>query len=99
MKKGDIARETVKNQIIKAFGDNYIGQRDKKIYVNAKDGPSGEIIQVAISMTIAKIQIGNFVEDGGGAFPSTTEQKPNSTELSDEDKSEVARLMKKLNIL
>ncbi len=93
MKKGDMAREAVKNQIIKAFGDNYVGQRDKKIYVNAKDGPSGETIQIAISMTIPKIQI---VEDENGAFPNADpEQK---TELSMKDKAEVARLMQKLGI-
>lgn len=98
MKKGDAAREAVKNKIIEAFGDDFAGVQDKKIFINVKDGPGGEVVQMAISMTMPKTPIGKVAASDGGAFPSTTEQKPNPTELSDEDKSEVARLMERLGI-
>lgn len=38
-----------------AFGADYIGEQDKKIYVWADDG--GERVQIAIAMTCPKIPI------------------------------------------
>ena len=38
-----------------AFGQNYIGEYDKKIYVKANDG--GEMVQIAISLTCPKVPV------------------------------------------
>ena len=52
-KRGDFAREEVKQIIINAFGDNFVGIQDKKIYVKAKDA-GGEVIQFCINITMPK---------------------------------------------
>ena len=53
--KGSIAKVNVQNKIALAFGSDYIGEVDKKIYVWADDG--GERVQIAIAMTCPKVQI------------------------------------------
>lgn len=95
-KRGDTAREAVKNKIIEAFGEDFVGIADKKIYVQVSDG--GEMIQFAIAMTMPKnpLEVGNnsdVTAAGGSVAPVTT-----PTELSSEDKEKVADLMKKLGL-
>lgn len=98
-KKGEIARQSLYDLITKTFSDkgDYICTKDKKIYVQAKDGPGGEVLQFAISMTMPKVPVetrnkqttetawdGSFKESqGNNAIP---------TELSSEDRQQVERL-------
>jgi hypothetical protein len=56
MARGNNAKIEVQKILIEAFGDNYIGEIDKKIYVWADDG--AEKVQIALSMTCPK----TFVE-------------------------------------
>ena len=56
MAKGANAKVVVENKIKEAFGNDFIGIADKKIYVWADDG--GEKVQVAISMTCPKTPVG-----------------------------------------
>lgn len=51
--KGSIAKTEVENRIREAFGEDFIGVADKKIYLWADDG--GQKIQVALSMTCPKV--------------------------------------------
>lgn len=95
-KRGDTAREAVKNKIIEAFGEDFITFQDKKIFVQASDG--AEMIQFAITMTMPKnpVEVGNnsnVSAADGSVAPVTT-----PTELSSEDKEKVADLMKKLGL-
>ena len=53
--KGNAAKATVIEKIKEVFGDNFIGEVDKKAYVWADDG--GEMIQVAIALTCPKVPI------------------------------------------
>ena len=55
--KGAAAKEQVIKRISSAFGEDFIGEVDKKIYVWAND--NGEKVQIAISLTCPK----NFVEN------------------------------------
>ena len=55
MAKGSTAKINVQNKIALAFGSDYIGEVDKKLYVWADDG--GERVQIAIAMTCPKVQI------------------------------------------
>ena len=55
MAKGSTAKVNVQNKIAMAFGADYIGEQDKKIYVWADDG--GERVQIAIAMTCPKTPI------------------------------------------
>ena len=107
-KRGDIARERVKDTIINAFSasGDYITTQDKKIYVQARDGDNGEVIQFAISMTMPKTQV--------SAAPAATwypEGSPDSeqvsmpvktvkpVEMSPEDKAAVERLKRALGVV
>lgn len=56
MAKGTIAKENVKNKLIQIFGDDYIGEFDRKYYVWADDG--GTKIQVSITLTCPKVYRG-----------------------------------------
>ena len=47
MAKGAIAKQVVINKIAEAFGADYIGEVDKKLYVWADE--NGEKIQIAIA--------------------------------------------------
>ena len=100
MKRGDQAREAVKNTIIEAFGANFVDIQDKKIYVNAQDGSGGETIQFAISITMPKTPIAAgprsdaLVGEAGGDVKAPLPR----VSLSDEDKKAVDRLMEKLNL-
>ena len=55
MAKGTLAKEVVTKKIAEIFGQDYIGEYDKKIYVWANDG--GERVQIAISLTCPKTPI------------------------------------------
>lgn len=120
--KNDIAKSEVERRIANAFGEDFVGVQDKKIYVWADAG--GERIQIAISMTAPKV----WLEGGSAAKPvaPTTsdagvvppwEEDPNgsgwdfsappepkfesvkeTTELTDEEKQNIATLMARLGL-
>ena len=102
-KRGDAAREAVKNKIIEAFGDNYVGAIDKKIYVEAQDGPGGETLQFAITMTMPKNTVARSDAPNSAAPASNDWNGPVSAEappfeISDDDKAKVNELMAKLGL-
>lgn len=100
-KKGDAAREAVKNVIIKAFGEDYVGIQDKKIYVQAQDGPGGETLQFAISMTMPKNPLpaaGGGTWAPGGSLDSEDVPTVVVSEMSAADKAAVERLKQRLGI-
>ena len=68
MARGANAKVEVENIIRNAFGKNFIGTFDKKLYIQADDG-NGEMVQIAISMTCPKtaMPVGG-VADGGLDF-------------------------------
>jgi hypothetical protein len=53
--RGTIAKTYVENKIKEAFGADFAGIADKKLYIWANDG--GERVQIAISMTCPKANI------------------------------------------
>lgn len=98
MAKGTEAKNLVAKKIAEAFGVDYIGEFDKKIYVQAKE--NGEYVQIALSMTCPK----NPVVIPGSAEIFSNEENPNiisSNEkvyISDEEKNNVINLMEKLGL-
>lgn len=118
--KNDIAKSEVERRIANAFGEDFVGVQDKKIYVWADAG--GERIQIAISMTAPKVwlesaakptpatpktagEIPPWEEDsagGGWDFSAPSEPKFESvketTELTDEEKENIATLMARLGL-
>ena len=107
MARGSIAKEAVVNKIAAAFGENYIGEYDKKYYVWANE--NGEKVQIAISLTCPKtpIEIATNVaaDDGDWDF---TDDKPKSgavavtnaapAEITEQEKQNIADLMAKLGL-
>jgi len=101
--KGTVAKQIAKNIISKAFSGEYIGEYNGKLYVWADDG--GERVQLAISMTCPKVQVGavpatpigeegfNFEEEPTVA-PTTFEP----AEVTQEEIDNITELMKKLGL-
>ena len=98
--KGQIAKENVAKKIAQAFGQDYIGEFDRKYYVWEKDGGT-EKVQIAIALTCPKVQRGieetaptalNFEDDE----PVGSSFKP--VEISQEEQDTLAELMRKLNL-
>ena len=106
MAKGQIAKDLVEKKIIAAFGADYVGTCDKKIYVTAME--NGEKVQIAISLTCPKVPIvvDNTVQIGDYNFedPTPAVVTTNATgtftpaEISDEERETVAALMARLGL-
>lgn len=107
--KGTIAKATVEKKIAEAFGADFLGISDKKIYLNVSDG-GAEKIQVALSMTCPKTP----VDFGVVATPvATLSEKeineippwediptftPKKAEITKEERENVYKLMEKLGL-
>ena len=107
MARGAIGKQNVINKIKEAFGTDFIGEYDKKIYVFANDG--GEQVQIAISLTCPKnpIQVDDSVslDDGDLDFtddtPKTSKVAVSAAppaEITEEEKKNIAELMAKLGL-
>lgn len=107
MARGAIGKQNVINKIKEAFGTDFIGEYDKKIYVFANDG--GEQVQIAISLTCPKnpIQVDANVSLDDGDFDFTDDTPKTSkvavsaappAEITDEEKKNIAELMAKLGL-
>ena len=105
--KGTIAKENVTKILAEAFGSNFIGEFDKKVYVYANDG--GEMVQIAISLTCPKnpIQVDTTVTTNAGDWDFSDNPKMNATvavasatpaEITEEEKANIAELMAKLGL-
>lgn len=97
MAKGNKAKERITRLIVDALGQDFISISDKKIYAWAQD-EGNERVQIAISMTMPKVQVGAETQVTTGA---PWEDSPASsmgnnisaeTELSPGDKAQVERL-------
>lgn len=94
--KGAIAKEAVIKKIAAAFGEDYLGEQDKKIYVQAYEG--GEKVQVAISLTCPKNPIGgmNFeMIQSAGVMPQPSIV---NTKITEDEQAKINELMNMLGI-
>lgn len=106
MAKGAEAKANVVKKLQAAFGADFVGEYDKKVYVWAME--NGEKIQIAISMTCPKNPIGvvnpasmDFggdldFENMGAPVVAQTSFEP--AEISEDEKQTVADLMAKLGL-
>ena len=94
--RGTVAKQEVTEKLREAFGDNFIGEYEKKVYVWANDG--GDRVQIAITLTCPKIQIetGTTSVDSDSAFPTTASAQ--SVEFTDQEKKNLEDLMARLNL-
>ena len=91
--KGSVAKVKVEEKIKEAFGTDYVGCFDKKLYVWADDG--GERVQICISMTCPKTPV------GGVAVSQSTEEIPQAQEafeVTPQEEKTIEDLMKKLGL-
>lgn len=101
--KGTVAKEKVTKIIADAFGDNYIGEFDKKLYVWADD--SGNRIQVSIALTCPKVYRGveetastemSFDDDDAPSDKTPSGYKP--ADITQEEQDTLADLMTRLGL-
>lgn len=111
MARGTNAKIEVQNKIAQTFGEDYVGEADKKIYVWANDG--GERVQIAISLTCPKTFIENCekpttttrVLDFGGDldFEAMSEvaakaEEIKPAEVSEEELNNIAEMLSRLGL-
>lgn len=107
MAKGSLAKENVIKVLANAFGKEFIGEFDKKIYVLADDG--GEQVQIAISLTCPKnpIQIdeSTAIDDGDWDFSDNPPVKTavpvasaGPAEITEEEKANISTLLLRLGL-
>ena len=103
MAKGTIAKEKVTKAIADAFGADYVGEFDKKLYVWADDG--GNRIQVCIALTCPKVYRGveeteatemSFDDDEESAAEPSGAFKP--ADITKEEQDTLADLMSRLGL-
>lgn len=104
MAKGTIAKNEVIKKIQSAFGADFIGEYEKKIYVWAKE--NGERVQIAISLTCPKVPVAiadapvcgdfNFEDDTPNAVVAASAFQP--TDITPEERARVNDLMSKLGL-
>ena len=102
MAKGTIAKQQVENIIRNAFGNNFLGVADKKIFVQADDG-NGEMVNISISLTCPKTPyIAGAPAEGGIDFDNmpasgtATEFKP--AEITTEETENIRKLLAELGL-
>lgn len=103
MAKGTIAKERVENIIKQAFGENFIGVSDKKIFVWADDG--GERVQISIALTCPKVGLETaaapVVKNGGWDFEApavTASAAAQPEEITKEEQENIATLLARLGL-
>ena len=104
MAKGTIGKQNVINKIKAAFGADFIGEYDKKIYVWTQE--NGERIQIALSLTCPKVQVAvadapatgdfNFEDDAPSTVVAAGSFQP--ADITTEERERVNDLMKKLGL-
>lgn len=104
--KGTEAKANVVKKLQEAFGPDFVGEFDKKVYVWAQE--NGEKIQIAIAMTCPKNPVGVInpasmdfggdldFENMGAAAVAPAKFEP--AEITDEEKQNVADLMARLGL-
>ena len=101
MARGQIAKEAVIQKIKELFGQDFIAEQDKKLYVWENDG--GERVQIAIALTCPKTFIETFDAHGdydftGESAPVITTAAPVTAEITEKEKETLQDLLKKFGL-
>lgn len=96
--RGTIAKTNVENKIKEAFGSDFIGIADKKLYVLAEDG--GQKVQIAISLTCPKIGLetdtpvnNSFIDGVVGTYTNAP-----VVEMTEQEQETINQLIAKLGL-
>ena len=97
MKRGEEARAKVYENIREAFGENFVGVFDKKIYVWAEEG--SEKIQFSITITMPKNpMVSNSNPTSGSEVSVTPEEPSRKMDYSPEEEEKIKKLMEELDL-
>ena len=107
MARGANAKIQAENIIKEAFGENFAGVADKKLYIWADDG--GEKVQIAITLTCPKTNVdfgdnaGGFIEAGPatgivGSYVGKRVTIEPIVEMTPEEEANIQTLLEKLNL-
>ena len=101
MARGQIAKDYVAKKLAEAFGEHYLGEVDKKYYVEAPE--NGEMVQIAIAMTSPKnpVAVSGAPDERRGGIDFEAEPvltAPKTTEVSEEERQTVADMMRRLGL-
>ena len=104
MATGTIGKQNVINKMKQAFGADFIGEYDKKIYVWTTE--NGERIQIALSLTCPKVPVAisdnpttgdfNFEDAAPNVVVAAGAYQP--AEITKEERERVNDLMKRLGL-
>ena len=102
MAKGQEAKNYIAKKLAEAFGEHYLGEVDKKYYVEAPE--DGGLVQIAIQMTCPKIPVATsnkpVVRGGGIDFEAEAPLvAPAATkEVTQEERDTIADMMRRLGL-
>ena len=103
MGKGTIAKQNVINKLALTFGNDFIGEVNKKIYVWADDG--GSKVQIAIALTCPKTNIEASTPVGGDLDFDNMEISSTPTpiafekaKITQEEQDRIQDMMKRLGL-
>lgn len=101
MARGQIAKDYVAKKLAEAFGEHYLGEVDKKYYVEVPE--NGEMVQIAIAMTCPKAPVAvstkPVMRSGGIDFEAEPVLvAPANVEVSEEERQTVADMMRRLGL-
>ena len=104
MARGNIAKESVVAKMKSVFGEDWMGEYDKKYYVWAQE--NGERIQIAITLTCPKVPVEataapitgdfNFEDDAPSVVVAAGGYQP--AEITDDERDKVRDLMRTLGL-
>lgn len=105
--RGSVAKENVIKKLAQAFGNDFIGENDKKVFLWANDG--GERVQIALTLTCPK----TFIDAPNAAAPSenlgdwdfrdeapkpAAATKAEPAVITEQETENIANLLKKLGL-
>lgn len=101
MVKGTIAKEVITKKLKEVFGADFIGEVDKKIYIQAPE--NGEMVQIAIALTCPKTPVavsnGPAVRNGMMDFEAEPVLvTPKTIEVTEEERDTIQDMMRRLGL-
>lgn len=93
MAKGQIAKTEITNKILEVFGGAFVN--DKEIRIPWEE--NGEIVQIKVALTCAKVNIEN-ASDAGPMQQTTSVPAPEDRKITETEKQEVNNLIEKLGL-
>lgn len=96
--RGTYAKAEVTKRIAEAFGSQYLGEFDKKLYLSMRE--SGEEVQIAITLTCPKVLVQTSSNDvmETDKEKDIVEVKAASSDFSANERENIERLMRELGL-